>query len=96
MDSTTNEAFFGRSDAHIDLANDQLQAAAPGEVSASMMYAVARFNAWLSACSFDEATEMQQAKEDIIAYFTGEYRSMLEEHIDDYIAHFSEFVTPEE
>jgi hypothetical protein len=50
MDSETDEMFYRRADAHIDLANEQVADASRGKVSASFMYAVARFNSWVSAC----------------------------------------------
>jgi hypothetical protein len=34
-----------------------------GKVIASMMYATARFNAWVSACGFDAGREMAEEKE---------------------------------
>ena len=40
--------FYDRADAHINLSNDQLKDINPGKVSASMMYATARFNAYVS------------------------------------------------
>lgn len=44
--------FFDRVDAHIHLSNGQLNDKTTiGQVSASNMYAVARFNAWVAACS---------------------------------------------
>ena len=41
-----DEGFYKRADAFIDLANDQCGGAAFEKVSASLMYASARFNAW--------------------------------------------------
>lgn len=81
-----DEDFFDRADAHIRLSNDQIaEGAGPGKVSASFMYAVARFNAWISASGFNNADEMKQAREETIEYFVNEYRKMLEENLDDYI-----------
>lgn len=40
--------FFERADAHIHLSNAQLADINPDKVSASMMYATARFNAYMS------------------------------------------------
>ena len=88
--------FFKRADAHIFLANEQLTNANKGEVSASMLYGAARFNAWVSAGAFDSPEAMQAAKEKTIAVFLAEYEKMLSEHLDDYIEHFHEFVKPKE
>ena len=85
-----DEGFYARADAHIFLSNDQvIPGIKPGQVSASSMYAVARFNAWLSACGFNNAEEMAASKEDMVEYFMKEYRQMLSENLDDYINNFN-------
>jgi hypothetical protein len=50
--------FFHRVDDHINLSNKQLATVSMGKVSASMMYSVARFNAWVSACGWNSSKEM--------------------------------------
>jgi len=46
-----DDKFYERADAHIHLCNDQISKdISKGKVSASTMYATARFNAWISAC----------------------------------------------
>ena len=87
-----DDKFFKRADGHINLANDQLADTSIGEVSASMMYSVARFNAWFSACEFTNAEKMKNGKEETIKYFVGEYEKMLTENIDDYINNFDKFM----
>ncbi|MEN0050413.1 MAG: DUF3144 domain-containing protein [Bacteroidota bacterium] len=88
--------FFNRADKHIYLANQQLSKASRGKVSASMMYSVARFNAWISACGFNSSKEMSTAKEEIIEYFVAEYKKMLKENLEDYIENFEEYMKPNE
>lgn len=83
--------FFNRADAHIHLSNDQMSEIARGKVSASMMYATARFNAWVTALSFDSGTEMASARRQTLDYFLDEYRKMLEENLDDYIQNFENY-----
>ncbi len=90
----TDEKFYNRSDAHIQLANDQLKEAAPGKVSASMMFAAARFNAWMCAKDFDSGAAMADKCDDILDYFTAQYHAMLKENLDNYIAHFDSYVKP--
>jgi len=48
-----------------------------------MMYATARFNAWVSALGFSSGQEMASARQETIEYFVKEYRLMLEENLDD-------------
>lgn len=88
-----DDSFHARADAHIQLSNEQIcEDATPGKVSASMMYATARFNAWLSACGWRNGEEMAAAKDKTIEYFLGEYRKMLNENLDDYIENFQSYM----
>ena len=84
-----DDGFYARADAHIFLSNEQMTPGVkPGEVSASLMYAVARFNAWISARGFENAEQMKSEKGRMLDYFVTEYRKMLEENLDDYIDNF--------
>jgi hypothetical protein len=93
MTNDTDEKFFKRADAHIHLANEQLSDAARGKVSASLMFAASRFNAWSSASDLQSKEEMQGKRDEVIDYFMSQYRSMLEENLDNYIEHFDAFMT---
>ena len=87
-----DDQFYERADSHIHLSNEHLADEKGGKVSASMMYATARFNAWISACGFSNSEEMANAKDKTIAYFVEQYRLMLEENLDDYISNFSDYM----
>ena len=95
MDPAPDDQFFERADAHIDVANGQLKDTSRGKVSASMMYATARFNAWVTACTADSGEDLQSHREESIEYFVAQYRKMLEENLDDYIANFAKFIQRE-
>lgn len=87
--SEKNNGFLKRADAHINLANKQLsEEVTQGEVSASCMYAAARFNAWMAATSFESAEDMKAEKAKVVEYFMNEYKLALEEHIDNHIENF--------
>jgi hypothetical protein len=87
-----DDQFFNRADEHIHLANEQITTTKRGKVSASMMYAVARFNSWVSACSFNSGKEMEDAKEETIQYFLTEYEKMLRDNLEDYIDNFETYM----
>ena len=88
-----DDTFYERADSHIHLSNDQLKVEqGRGKVSASMTYATARFNAWVSACGFASADQMAGDRETTIAYFVEQYRLMLEENLDDYISNFASYM----
>lgn len=92
MAQEKDDRFFDRADAHIHLSNDQLAEVSRGKVSASMMYGLARFNAWVSASGFESADQMRSAKAETIQYFSTEYVKMLEENLDDYIDNFDQYM----
>ena len=92
MVQNVDEKFYERADAHIHLSNEQLKEISRGKVSASMMYSVARFNAWNNACTFESAEQMASAREGTIDYYVTQYRKMLEENLDDYIENFNKYM----
>ena len=88
-----DEKFYDRADAHIALANGHInQQIHPGWVSNSFMFAASRFNAWLAAAGAKDAEEMQEKKGEIMDYFLSQYKAMLEENVDDYIANFNTYM----
>ncbi len=85
--------FYDRADTHIELSNNQIsENVGRGKVSASFMYSVARFNAWVSATGWNTKQEMLEGKEETIEYFVNEYRKMLDENLDDYIENFDDYM----
>lgn len=93
MRDDVDDGFYERADAHIHLANDQLaQVDSRGKVSASLMYATARFNSWVSACGFRSGEPMAECRGATLDYFCEQYRKMLEEHLDDYIENFAQYM----
>lgn len=89
----TNEQFFGRADEHILLSNKQLETGADSQVvNASFMYSVTRFNAWLSASGFAGSDDMKSKRDESIDFFVEQYRKMLVENIDDYIANYDKYM----
>ena len=88
-----DKEFYERADAHIQLSNDQIaEEVGRGKVSASNMFATARFNAWISACGWDNGKEMAEAKAETIEYYVNEFSKMLEENLDDYIENYQSYM----
>lgn len=77
--------FFRHADAHIDLSNRQLGESDRGTVSGSLMFASARFNAWLLASSASTLDEARAARETSLDYLARQYREMLADNLDDYL-----------
>ena len=88
-----DDKFYERADAHIHLANDQTdENVGRGKVSASFMFAVARFNSYVRATGYDNRDEMIADKEAALEYFVSEYSKMLEENYDDYVENFNDYM----
>lgn len=87
-----DDGFYDRADEHIHLSNDQMSRVSMGKVSASMMYSVARFNAYVSARGSTDKQEFENAKQETLDYFVGEYKKMLDENLDDYIKNFEKYM----
>lgn len=86
-----DDKFYDRADAHINLSNDQLADAGAGKVSASMMYASARFSVWLAWTGMTSRDEMEQKRTESIDYFATELRKMLEDNYEDYFTNFEDY-----
>ena len=93
MSHDVDDPFYTRADAHIRLSNDQL-AGEPGrgKVSASMLFAASRFNAWVTATECRTGEQLAASRDETLAYFVEQYRLMLTENLDDYIANFDRYM----
>lgn len=89
-----DDSFYDRADKHINLANQHCNKIGRGKVSASFMYGLTRFNAWISACNADSANDLTTTKNETIEYFVSQYKAMLEENLDDYILNFDKYMRP--
>jgi hypothetical protein len=87
-----DEKFYDRADAFIHVANAQCHDIGRGKVSASFLYAAARFNAWISATGFTKSEDMAEKRAETIDYFVEQYREMLKENLDDYIRNFARYM----
>ena len=85
--------FYERADAHIALANGHINANIhPGMVSNSLMFGAARFNAWVAAAGFTNGEDMKKEKEDILKFFTEQYRLMLAENLENYAENYDHYM----
>jgi len=92
-----DDEFYKIADAHIHLANSQVtKDIIHGKVSASFLFGAARFNAYISATGCKSKEEMSSNKDEAIKYFVNEYRKMIEENYDDYIANYEKYMGSQE
>ena len=85
-DITRDKEFYELADAHIALANTRMGKIKPAKVSATMLFAAARFNAFVISASAENKAQMLLDKESAIAYFVQEYEKNLRENIDEHLA----------
>jgi uncharacterized protein DUF3144 len=91
LSSETDDEFYDRAHAHLRVAHDHAAEAPRGQVSASMMYACARFNVWVSAENKSSPEELRKAYGKTIEYFVAQYRKMLVKNLDDYVDNFDQY-----
>lgn len=87
-----DDKFYDRADAFIHLANDQTDEASHQMVNASLMFASARFSAFVSARGFASGEAMAAKKAETVEYFMAGYRQMLEANLDAYVRNFEAYV----
>jgi len=85
-DIPRDKEFYELADAHIALANTRMGKVKPAKVSATMLFAAARFNAFVFSVSAENKAKMLLDKESAIAYFMQEYEKNLRENIDEHLA----------
>ena len=85
-DIPRDKEFYELTDAHIALANTRMGKVKPAKVSATLLFAAARFNAFVFSVSAENKAQMLLEKESAIAYFMQEYEKNLRENIDEHLA----------
>jgi uncharacterized protein DUF3144 len=91
-DTDKDKEFYEMADAFIAIANGHSGKVEQGKVSATFLYAAARFNTFLVASASGSAKELSSRKKEAIEYFVAEYQKMLEEHFADYTEHFEKYI----
>lgn len=73
-----DRAFFDRADEFLAVANRLVAGTPPGQVSASMMFATARFNAFAAQA---QGLPPGEVDEETVSYLCAEYEKMLRENL---------------
>ena len=89
-DVQRDKAFWDMADSFIQLANTHLDKEKPSRVSASALFAAARFNAFVIAAATESKAQLIAEKESAIAYFMNQYESMLRENLDEHMARYDQ------
>ena len=84
MDDLQNRQFRKLADTHIDVANKHCDLYEPPMVNSSMLFAAARFSAFVVAHKTGSLESYDEQTEKALDYYSDEFRRMLEENLSDY------------
>lgn len=83
-----DKEFYELADEHITLCNTHMGKVQPAKVSAAMLFAASRFNAFVIMAASENKAEMLAQKEAAIAFFLNEYETNLRENIDEHLKRY--------
>lgn len=89
-DEDLDKQFRNVADAFIHLANKQAETVPRENVSMALLYAAARFNAFIVASHAPDEGKYQRDREAAFEFFLREYKRMLKENLDDYAKIYGE------
>lgn len=96
MNKTEEGQFWDLVDAFIEQANNACDEADPGMVSAALLNAAARFNAFVVASSSLDRKEFIDEIESAQKYLTGRYAELVRDNLDDYRDNYKVYIRPDE
>ncbi len=87
-----DDEFWQLADEFINFANDKCSNHRNGKVSTTMIFAAARFNAFMFASMAKNLDEFKNDRDMAIEYFSTQYKNAFIENIDDYEKNFGDYV----
>ena len=84
--------YWNRADEVINLVNSQCDNEDNDKVGSSMLYATARFNAFIVASMTNNVKELKEDRDEAIKHFTDQFNKKFIENIDSYIEHYDEYI----
>jgi hypothetical protein len=86
------EQFWRLADSFINLANELYKEQTDGKVGYAMLYAAARFNAFVVATTAGDKNTLSEEKQPAMEYFSEQYRKMIAENLEDYEKNFDKYI----
>ena len=96
MSNIEDDQFWDLVDSFIQKANDSCDQLDPGLVSAALLNAAARFNAFVVASSSIDRKEYIDEIESAQKYLTGRYHELVRNNLDDYRDNYKVYIRPDE
>jgi len=88
-----DDKFWEMTDKFINLANEECENNKNGQVSTSILFSAARFNAFMFASNTKDLNELIKDKEMAVKYFTSQYEKVLIENLNDYEKNYKDYVS---
>ena len=85
------EEFWKLVDSFIHLANEHCEASEREKVSSALVYAAARFNAFVVASNSYNEQEFADQRQEATEFFENQYSRMFQENLDDYENHYKQY-----
>jgi hypothetical protein len=95
MTNEDEKVFWDLADSFIQQANNACEQADPGVVSAALLNAAARFNAFVVATSSVDRKEFIDEIDSSLNYLTGRYREILHDNLEDYRENYKVYIRTE-
>lgn len=96
MATDEDKVFWDLVDSFIEKANAACDEADPGIVSAALLNATARFNAFVVASSSIDRKEYIEEIESAQKYLTGRYHELVRNNLDDYRENYKVYIRPDD
>ena len=90
-DDNEIKEFWDKADTFINLANEIAQVSGDGKTSASFLYAVARYNVFVSSSKTKDKEELIALKDSFTEYMLDQYKKNMEESFNDYIENYESY-----
>ena len=94
--SNEEKQFWDLVDQFIQQANEACDQQDPGAVSAALLNAAARFNAFVVANASLDRKEFIEEMESAQQYLTNRYRELVKENLEDYRENYKVFIRADE
>lgn len=90
--SDNEQQFWDLVEEQIEGANRNAESYDPAQVSDAMLYAAARFSAYLAAASSTERKEFKDELADTKALLMAQFETMLDANLEDYLENYKTFL----
>ncbi len=94
--STEDQALWDLVDRYIEISNDACNEMDPGQVAEALLYAAARFNAFMVAASSESRKDFIEDKEDAGRFISKQFNGMLFSNLDDYQENYKVYIRQDE